>query len=224
MIKLAIFDLAGTTVLDEGGIVVNQLDQAFREAGYEIDREEINATMGTPKRLAIADLTGAEPDEVDEIHERFRELMIAFYRESPDVSEIPGITNLFETLKREGILIAIDTGFDRETTDAVLSRMPWTHLIDGSIASDEVQNGRPHADLVEALMERLDVADSQDVAKIGDTPSDLGEGMAAHCGMVIGVTYGSHSRDQLERHFHTNIVDSVEELKELLTSTVAAHA
>ena len=37
------------------------------------------------------------------------------------------------------------------------------------------------------------------VVKVGDTPSDLEEGLAASCGLVVGVTHGTHTREQLTR-------------------------
>ena len=43
-------------------------------------------------------------------------------------------------------------------------------------------------------MRDLGVSDAGRVAKVGDTPSDLEEGTAAGCGLVVGVTGGSHTR------------------------------
>jgi phosphonatase-like hydrolase len=217
-IKLAVFDLAGTTVFDEGGFVVDQLQKALNEAGFQPDREEIVGTMGIPKPIAVAQLAvGADAAQRASIHERFRELMIEFYKTSDRVREIEGVSSLFRELRGKGIKVAVDTGFDRETTEMVLSRMPWDGLVDASITSDEVEHGRPAPDMVFALMERLEVGAREEVAKIGDTPSDLGEGAAAGCGMVIGVGYGSHSLDQLRDFDHTHLVATVQELGELLT-------
>ncbi len=58
-------------------------------------------------------------------------------------------------------------------------------------------------------MEELGVSDAGLVAKVGDTPSDLQEGIAAGCGWVIGVLNGSHSREELEVYVHTHLVDSI---------------
>ena len=43
-----------------------------------------------------------------------------------------------------------------------------------------------------------DVAESGLVVKIGDTPADMEQGLAAGCGLVVGVTYGTHTREQLD--------------------------
>nr|MCU0317142.1 hypothetical protein [Fimbriimonadaceae bacterium] len=51
--------------------------------------------------------------------------------------------------------------------------------------------------------------DCKAVAKIGDTPSDLMEGSAAGCGLVIGVTNGTHSEGQLSNYPHTHLVPNI---------------
>jgi phosphoglycolate phosphatase-like HAD superfamily hydrolase len=72
--------------------------------------------------------------------------------------------------------------------------------------------------MIARLMKELGVEPASIVAKVGDAPADLQEGTHAGCGLVVGVTWGSHSRAQLERHPHTHIVDSVEGLSHLLAS------
>ena len=64
-------------------------------------------------------------------------------------------------------------------------------LIDVTVTSDEVKRGRPQPDMVFKAMQELGLKDAKRVAKVGDTPSDLEEGVNAGCGAVIGVTAGS---------------------------------
>jgi phosphoglycolate phosphatase-like HAD superfamily hydrolase len=96
--------------------------------------------------------------------------------------------------------VALDTGFSRDILDVLLDRLGWRQdeTFDVTVASDEVEHGRPHPDLIQRAMERLGVREPAVVAKIGDTPSDMLQGRAARCGLVVGVTYGTHSRTQLE--------------------------
>src|SRR5437763_1224726 len=62
------------------------------------------------------------------------------------------------------------------------------------------------------------VSDPRRVAKVGDTPADLREGHAAGCALVVGVTNGSHDRDELARHPHTHLVDDLAAILPLLES------
>src|SRR5262249_29494153 len=58
--------------------------------------------------------------------------------------------------------------------------------------------GRPYPDMIRHLMDRLSIQDARKAAKTGDTRADLEEGANAGCGLVIGVTGGSPTREQLQ--------------------------
>jgi phosphonatase-like hydrolase len=222
-IALVVFDIAGTTVNDADS--VNRcLRGSLLAAGLEVTATQVNTVMGLPKPDAIAILIGQSPlrDElrarVDEIHRDFVARSIEFYESDPSVHEVPGTTPVFETLKRSGILVALDTGFNRSITQVILDRLDWSksRLIDATICSDEVRRGRPHSDMIEALMARLGIVDPKRVAKIGDTPSDLLEGQGAGCGLVVGVTAGTHTRLELEPYPHHHLIVTIADFPQLL--------
>jgi phosphoglycolate phosphatase-like HAD superfamily hydrolase len=97
-------------------------------------------------------------------------------------------------------------------------------MIDAVICSDEVERGRPHPDMILALMSRLGVANPRRVAKVGDTPADLHEGKSAGCGLIAGVTRGTHTREELEVHPHTHLIETVAELPGVLGLTFSFKA
>jgi phosphonatase-like hydrolase len=140
--------------------------------------------------------------------------MIRFYETDPSVCEVPGTSETFKILRGAGVKVALNTGFSRNIAQVIIDRLGWTTngLIDASIASDEVTHGRPHPDMIWNLMVNVFVDDPLRVAKIGDTPVDLEEGENAGCGWLIGVTSGSHSREQLQNSPHTHLIDSVADL------------
>jgi beta-phosphoglucomutase-like phosphatase (HAD superfamily) len=90
-------------------------------------------------------------------------------------------------------------------------------LLDATVASDEVANGRPQKDLIVEAMARTGITDVQTVAKVGDTPSDIQEGQAAGCMWVIAVTEGSHTLDQLAPYLPTHIVPNITHVPALVT-------
>ncbi len=222
-IQLVVFDMAGTTVNDEDGV-----NRAVREAlareGVRVTREAVNQVMGIPKPTALRRLIeqAGQADRLlprlDAIHADFATGMIRFYQTDSSVFEIAGAGQTFKRLKAAGIRVALDTGFSRDIADVILGRLGWAdpRLIDATVTSDEVARGRPHPDMIQKLMRDLHIADAKRVAKVGDTPSDLEEGANAGCGMVIGVTGGSHTREQLAGYPHTHLVTSVAELPAIL--------
>lgn len=210
--ELIIFDLAGTTVKDTN-TVGGCLQLALGEAGVDATLAEVNAVMGIPKPVAIAKILedhGAQGD-INKIFERFQFVMCEVYLNSPDISEIEEATRVMTELKKAGFKLAVDTGFDRKITDIVLSRMPWRHLINDSISSDEVAAGRPSPDMLVALAERANVPLSK-VVKVGDTPADIQQGKNAQAGLVVGVTYGTHSREELEGQNADALIDHLNDL------------
>jgi phosphonatase-like hydrolase len=222
-IKLVVFDMAGTTVNDDDS--VNRcLRDALAAAGLCVTAAQVNGVMGLPKPSAIAilieqsDSRNELRDQVGAIHEDFVSRSIAFYRDDPSVYEVPGATRVFEVLKQSSIRVALDTGFNRAIARVILDRLGWSQieLIDATICSDEVRRGRPHPDMIQTLMARLGVDDPKRVAKVGDTPADLNEGERAGCGLVVGVTGGTHSRQELECYPHTNLIKTIADFPGLL--------
>lgn len=222
MIKLAVFDIAGTTVADDN-FVAKAFKNAFSINGYDITEEQVNPLMGYKKIEAIKtvlDQLGEEYDDelLEDIHTDFEDEMIEFYESDPAVRAIKNAENIFMQLKEKGVSIALNTGFPKSIADAIINRLQWTErgLIDDYIASDEVENGRPDPSMIKELMLRAGVENSKDVAKIGDTTVDIEEGKNAGCAYVIAVTTGASTRNQLEEFQPTHIIDNLSELINIL--------
>jgi len=218
--RLVVFDVAGTTVLD-GDLVVESMQAALGDR-VNVTTQDVRDVMGLPKPLAIRHLLSshgtlsgdAMPQAVEEIHGRFRTGLIASYQKDGAITPAPGALRVFSALRKEGIRVVLDTGFSRDILEPILTQLDWVEgrAIDFSIASDEVERGRPHPDMIYRAMSLVGVTEPATVVKVGDTPADLLQGLAAGCGMVVGVTYGTHSRTQLEREG----VQTIDRLPDLL--------
>ncbi len=220
MIELVVFDMAGTTVHDDNA-VADCFRAALGAVGVHAKAKAINDVMGLPKPEAIQLLLAAagrtiDPEEVEAIHTSFVARMNRHYATDPNVREIAGASAVFAELRSAGMKIALNTGFNRAIVDVILTRLGWTKAVDATIASDESPRGRPHPDMIHLLMKRLGVTDALRVAKVGDTPVDLAEGFAAGCSVVIGVTTGVFTRQELEAKRHTHVLDSVIEVPAVL--------
>ncbi len=218
MIELVVFDMAGTTVFD-GDAVSTSFRAALSASGVEADPKVVNTVMGLPKPEAIRQLLAAAgrpivETEVATVHEDFVRRMRHYYTTDSAVREIPGAAATFAALRRAGIKVALNTGFSRTISAVLLNRLGWRapDVIDADVASDEVPRGRPHPDMIRLLMAKLGIADPRKVAKVGDTWADLEEGANAGCGLVVGVTSGAFTREQLQMRPHSHIVSSVTEV------------
>lgn len=230
--RLVVFDMAGTTVRDDGGVEDCFL-RAAQQTGLEATSEQVVSMMGLRKRQVFETLWArqlkAEAEQLDakveESYSAFRTILERHY-ETASVVPTDGCPECFDWLRSERIAIALTTGFYRKVTDIILERLGWDRGLDerrvgtaqttiqASIASDEVANGRPAADMIHRAMELLGVTEPNRVVKIGDTPSDLEAGKNAHCGLTLAVTNGTHTAERLGRHPNDGLLGSLRELPE----------
>lgn len=222
MINLVVFDMAGTTV-DEDNVVYKTVRAAINAAGYQLSQDEVQAAgAGKEKSQAIRDvlaLDGAthSDDEVTTIFEDFKRRLKAAY-EGLDVTEQPGASDTFAKLRRHGIKVVLNTGYDRATAETLVQKIGWIvgQDIDGLVTASDVENGRPAPDMIYLAMSQTGIESSESVAKIGDSAIDIEEGNNAGCGMTFGVTTGAQTESQLRIAKPTHIVHSLSEMCELI--------
>lgn len=223
--QLVVFDMAGTTVKDNKD-VHRILKSALHKHDIEISIDDANEVMGIPKPVAIRKLllkryqgTHVITDDwINVIHRQFMSEMVRFYEDDPSVGEREGVSETFRNLKRNGVKIAIDTGFDRQIADAILKRLGWEveKLIDFSVTSNEVKLGRPYEDMIFKAMKETGVLDPKKVVKVGDTISDLQQGRAAACGLIVAITSGAFSEEDLKTEHPHHVIGEISELLPLM--------
>ncbi|MGH2565155.1 MAG: HAD-IA family hydrolase [Ginsengibacter sp.] len=224
-IQLVVFDIAGTTVADKGNIN-NVFRKAFTNAGItNVDSVDVDDVMGYRKKEAIEIIVkkykpGFENDDafIDGIHEDFNKQMIMYYETCEELVPLPFAESVFKELHNNKIKVALNTGFTRAITTPILKRLGWdtATFIDEIICSDEVPEGRPFPFMIENIMQKLSISYADDVAKVGDTKVDIEEGKNAGCGIVVGVTTGAYSKEQLMKYQPDYIIDSLEILPSLI--------
>jgi len=221
-IQLVVFDIAGTTVKDNGEIT-KAFQTALQEHGYDIPTEKVSLLMGYKKPEAIKmmleeyedDVAMITPAYINTIHERFLKLMIDYYETAEQLEPLPHAEEMFTWLKEHGVKIGLDTGFSSDITNVIINRLGWLKdgKIDAVVSSNEVQSGRPQPFMIQKIMQLCGLTDAGAVVKIGDTEVDVNEGKNAGCMYAIGITTGAFTREQLEPYEPSFIIDSLEELK-----------
>ena len=222
--QLVVFDIAGTTVTDNNN-VNDAFRGAFERAGYPVALEEVNYIMGYRKIEAIKILLerfypgqSNNEDLIQAIHNRFTEDMRDYYLHTPDLYPLPYAEEVFKQLQGNNIKIGLDTGFTKIITDTIMERLGWNKngLVDVVISSDEVPEGRPHPFMIRAIMDQLGISDVKEVVKVGDTEVDIAEGRNVGCGLVVSVTTGSYTMEELEKYSPDDIIGSLQELPAIL--------
>jgi phosphonatase-like hydrolase len=141
--------------------------------------------------------------------DRFSSTLTDRLRETRDLA-IPQALPALMRLKGAGILVTLNSGFDRKILDVIFSSVPWPRdLFDAVVCGDDVPEGRPAPFMIFRAMQETAVSDATRVAVVGDTRLDLEAGVNAGAAYRIGVLTGAHDRATLERAPHTHIVESV---------------
>lgn len=219
-IKLIVFDIAGTTVKDDD-YVAHAFRNAFVKNGYDISLDQTYPYMGIKKIVAVNAMLaklGGQSADAGTIYTDFTDEMMDFYTYNASVMPLPYAEEVFQQLKEKGIRIALNTGFPRIIADVIINRLQWKDKgwVDDIISSDEVEHGRPQPFMIQELMLRASITDPLEVAKVGDTEVDVNEGRNAGCGLVVAVTTGAYTEEQLAAYDPDHIISSLSLLPNLI--------
>lgn len=234
-IHLVVFDMAGTTIQDKKE-VETCFSQACKLTNLEVSDEKILALQGYSK-IQVFNLLWSErlgdthPDlkeRINHSYKVFTEILEEHYLNN-EVYPTDGCLDIFSFLRKKNIKIALTTGFYRKVTNIILQKIGWMEgldnnylnasgksIIDLSIASDEVEKGRPEPFMIQKAMKIFGINDSKLILNIGDTPSDLQSGVRAGCRLSLGVTNGTHTFDQLKIYRNDGLIPSLNHLKPLI--------
>lgn len=218
-IELAVLDMAGTTVADDG-LVVRAFEEAATSVGVPADGAERDAarryvldTMGQSKIEVFRALFGTE-ERAHDANTAFEEA----YAASIDGGVVPitGAVEAISALRAAGIRIALTTGFSSATQQRILEALGWQQLADLVLAPEPGVRGRPYPDLVLTALMRAGVDDVRKVAVAGDTASDVQSGLRAGARIVAGVLTGAHDESALRDAGATHVLGSIAELPALV--------
>lgn len=216
MVDLVVFDLAGTTVRDDG-LVEEAFRQAIGDASDDM-LDYVRATMGESKISVFRHLLGDE-GRAQRANAGF-EAAYAGLVDAGRCEAIPGAADVVRGLRERGVKTVLTTGFSRDTADRILDGLGWRDLADLTLCPAEAGRGRPYPDLVLTAVLRLEVDDVREVATVGDTRYDILCGLRAGARTVVGVLTGAHDRATLDAAGATHVLDDITELPGVLSSSV----
>jgi phosphonatase-like hydrolase len=215
-IRLAVLDMAGTTVRDDG-LVTTAFLAALDHIGIPVDDpaiaghlEYVRQTMGQPKIVVFRGLLGDE-DRAQTATAAFEHAVADAVR-GGGVEPITGAETAFEAMRSAGIAICLTTGFSAPTQALIVESLGWADLVDLTLAPGPGVRGRPYPDLALHALMLLEIDDVRSLAVAGDTANDLLAGWRSGAGIVAGVLTGAHGRTELEAAPHTHVLDSIADL------------
>jgi len=222
MVRLAVFDVVGTTVEDGGAgasVVADAYIAVFGEAGLAIGRADVARFRGLDKREAVARLlelqgVGRPADaDVDRITAR---LLARIEEVLGRAREVGGASGTFAFLRDRGVRVALASGLPDALVRAVAEHMGWPArgLVDYVTSAEAAGGGRPDPAMVLDAMRHFGIDDPSTVLKIGDTVADVEEGRNAGV-WTVSVLTGTQDRATLAAAGPDFILESVAELPRL---------
>jgi phosphonoacetaldehyde hydrolase len=172
---------------------VRVLVDLFRSRGLKITDEEARLDMGLLKKDHIrsilkigrvksmwVDLFSRLPSDAD-VEEIFEEFVPRQLRCLTEYSRlIPGVIEAVETMRSRGILIGSTTGYTRPMLNLLLEcAAAQGYAPDSAVSPDDVGAGRPFPWMCYQNAIKLNVYPMEAFVKVGDTASDIEEGINA---------------------------------------------
>ena len=211
--KMVVFDVAGT-IINEKGIVYKTLQNTLEKYKIPYTNEEFDKCHGISKSTVLEKFLQKSDVEVkleDLVNDFYRQLQLN-YDDCDNIELFDGVVELFQKLKSKNIYVCLDTGYSEDMTKKIFEKLDLEQYIDGYVTSDMVSIGRPFPYMIYRLMEEFKIDSPDYVVKVGDTISDILEGINAGVKYTVGVLSGADSEIKLKRINPDLIVDSVKDL------------
>ena len=209
---LCLFDLDGTLIDSELGIVACVKHALVRLGVSEPAREQLRRWIGPPLRQSFAPLVDHDAERIEAAigyyHERFDTLG---WREH---KVYPGIDSLIERLQAAGHRLAIVTSKPHQHAAPIVAQLPFGRAFARLYGPHA---GSAHSEKATMIAEALTDFDcaSTDAVMIGDRHFDI-EGAVANQVRGFGVLWGFGGREELEHAGASAIAATPDELAALL--------
>ena len=200
-VEAVIFDWAGTTV-DCGSLApVRAVTNLFATRGIQLSDAEVRRDMGLFKKdhirriLKIPHVEAewrkrtsrtASDEDVEALFADFTVLQMEILHQHSQL--IDGVAGLTKKLRERGLKLGSTTGYTRPMLDLLVARArDQGYRPDLSLCPDDVGGGRPHPWMCFRIALDFRLSSTAVAIKVGDTVSDIQEGLNA--GMwTVGVT------------------------------------
>ena len=207
---VVLFDLDGT-VIDSGAIILASMRHAATEVlGAAPPDDELMAAVGGPG--LEAQMHALAPDRVEEL--------VTVYRAHNEplhdtLACCDGMDDVLVRLKDEGRRLGIVTAKRRVTVELAFATVPLGHLFETIVGGDETEHHKPDPEPLLLALERLG-ASPEETAYVGDAPFDVRAAKAAGIHAVAVTWGGIHPRERVAREEPDAIVDTAQELLDVL--------
>ena len=195
MIKAVIFDIDGT-LIDSVDLHARAWQEAFAHFGKEIPYEKVRHQIGKGGDQLMPVFFSKE--ELDEFGDKMEEYRGELFKRKylPQVQAFPSVRELFLRIRDDGKRLALASSAKKEELGVYKKIANIDDLIEEETSSDDADKSKPHPDIFEAALERLDDIEPDEAIVVGDTPYDA-EAAGKLKLQTIGVLCGGFPEPEL---------------------------
>ena len=204
-----LFDLDGTLTKSEEGITRSALFAAEKMGFSGYTKEQFMAFIGPPLYASFQKICGMTPEQAEEAIVIYRSRFSTIGWAENEV--YPGIAQLMRSLKKNGVRIAIATAKPQDFAEKIAKKFGFAPYLDAIVGPGF---GNKHESKAAIVKKAMDLLGGVPVM-VGDRCFDV-DGGKDNSIDTIGVTYGYGTREELEQAGATYVVDTVEELADVL--------
>lgn len=206
--KAIVFDWDGT-LMDSISKIVETMQSSAQQLGFPVpDYEQAKNVIGISLLPGLQKLFNIDDEKA---------AMALFYtykehfKDHPQISSplFSGAIELLETLNQQGYILAVATGKARQGLEHNWQHSNTRHFFSTSRTADDAQS-KPSPDMLQQILLELNLTVDQ-VLMVGDTTYDMAMAEAINMDR-IGVSFGVHSPDELQKHKPLAVIDALDEL------------
>ena len=204
-----LFDLDGTLTRSEKGITRSAL-YACEKLGFTgHTEEEFKVFIGPPLFDSFRKVVGMSDEQAEQALTYYRERFSTIGYAENEV--YAGIPTLMRSLKKNGAKIAIATAKPQAFAEKIAKKFGFAPYLDALVGPGFDNKHSSKKSIVGRAIEQLGGVP----VMVGDRCFDV-DGGKENCIDTIGVTYGYGTREELENAGATHVVDTVDELTDVL--------
>ncbi|MET0261870.1 MAG: HAD family hydrolase [Rariglobus sp.] len=168
-----IFDLDGTLV-DSMPLVLRAFAHALAPFRPDLDEQGIFQRLGGPPARMFFEMTGDE----EKAAEAMRRLESFGFEDGNSVQPFDGMIAFLLRLQKRDLQLAIWTGRDRRTTEAILGAHGLNGFFSVVVCGDDLDTHKPHPGGLNKILSRLNVR-PEAALYAGDADADVWGGAEA---------------------------------------------
>lgn len=170
-IRAVIFDVDGT-LIDSVDAHARAWQEVLERHGIHAPFEKVRSQIGKGGDQLMPVFLPADVIESQgkAIEKERLELFKSKYMNS--ICPFPRVRELFERVKAEGLKVALATSAKGEELENYAKIAGIDDLIEVATTSDDAERSKPHPDIFEAAVSKLEGVEAAEAVVLGDTPYD----------------------------------------------------